>query len=151
MMVLRNARYGYEDGGMACGLVPGTSNVELMVTNDEGKSSFILFSKYCMYETVFISDLSLFDVVMNMKRYDIDFDNELEKVESNSRYELEYEYEYDPKTDETIMTKEMYEGIPSEYHSAITFGRKVMLMYEDEKLHKNIDELIKDTLDKELK
>ena len=138
MMVLRNARYGYEDGGMACGPVPG-------------KSSFILFSKYCMYETVFISDLSLFDVVMNMKRYDIDFDNELEKVESNSRYELEYEYEYDPKTDETIMTKEMYEGIPSEYHSAITFGRKVMLMYEDEKLHKNIDELIKDTLDKELK
>ena len=104
-----------------------------------------------MYETVFISDLSLFDIVMNMKRYDIDFDNELEKVESNSRYELEYEYEYDPKTDETIMTKEMYEGIPSEYHSAITFGRKVMLMYEDEKLHKNIDELIKDTLDKELK
>ena len=120
---------------------------ELMVTNDEGKSSFILLSKYCMYETVFISDLSLFDVVMNMKRYDIDFDNELEKVESNAKYELEY----DPKTDETIMTKEMYEGIPNEYHSAITFGRKVMLMYEDEKLHKNIDELIKDTLDKELK
>lgn len=147
MMVLRNVRYGYEDGGMACGPVPGTSNVELMVTNDEGKSSFILLSKYCMYETVFISDLPLFDVVMNMKRHDIDFDNELEKVESNSRYELEY----DPKTDETIMTKEMYEGIPSEYHSAITFGRKVMLMYEDEKLHKNIDELIKDTLDKELK
>lgn len=147
MMVLRNARYGHEDGGMACGPVPGTSNVELMVTNDEGKSSFILLSKYCMYETVFISDLPLFDVVMNMKRHDIDFDNELEKVESNSRYELEY----DPKTDETIMTKEMYEGIPSEYHSAITFGRKVMLMYEDEKLHKNIDELIKDTLDKELK
>lgn len=146
-MVLRNARYGHEDGGMACGPVPGTSNVELMVTNDEGKSSFILLSKYCMYETVFISDLPLFDVVMNMKRHDIDFDNELEKVESNSRYELEY----DPKTDETIMTKEMYEGIPSEYHSAITFGRKVMLMYEDEKLHKNIDELIKDTLDKELK
>ena len=101
MMVLRNARYGYEDGGMACGPVPGTSNVELMVTNDEGKSSFILLSKYCMYETVFISDLSLFDIVMNMKRYDIDFDNELEKIESNSRYELEYEYEYDPKTDET--------------------------------------------------
>lgn len=147
MMVLRNARYGHEDGGMACGPVPGTSNVELMVTNDEGKSSFILLLKYCMYETVFISDLSLFDVVMNMKRYDIDFDNELEKVESNSRYELEY----DSKTDETIMTKEMYEGIPSEYHSAITFGRKVMLIYEDEKLHKNIDELIKDTLDKELK
>lgn len=122
-----------------------------MVTNDEGKSSFILLSKYCMYETVFIIDLSLFDIVMNMKRYDIDFDNELEKVESNSRYELEYEYEYDPNTDETIMTKEMYEGIPGEYHSAITFGRKVMLMYEDEKLHKNIDELIKDALDKELK
>lgn len=151
MMVLRNVRYGYEDGGMACGPVPGTSNVELMVTNDEGKSSFILLSKYCMYETVFISDLSLFDVVMIMKRYDIDFDNELEKVESNSRYELEYEYEYDPKTDETIMTKEMYEGIPGDYHSAITFGRKVMLMYEDEELQKNIDELIKDTLDKELK
>lgn len=146
-MVLRNARYGHENGGMACGPVPGTSNVELMVTNDEGKSSFILLSKYCMYETVFISDLPLFDVVMNMKRHDIDFDNELEKVESNSRYELEY----DSKTDETIMTKEMYEGIPSEYHSAITFGRKVMLIYEDEKLHKNIDELIKDTLDKELK
>lgn len=100
MMVLRNARYGCEDGGMACGPVPGTSNVELMITNDEGKSSFILLSKYCMYETVFVSDLSLFDIVMNMKRYDIDFDNELEKVESNSRYELEYEYEYDPKTDE---------------------------------------------------
>lgn len=147
MMVLRNVRYGYENGGIACGPVPGTSNVELMVTNDEGKSSFILLSKYCMYESVFISDLSLFDVVMNMKRYDIDFDNELEKVESNSRYDLEY----DSNTDETIMTKEMYEGIPSEYHSAITFGRKVMLMYEDEKLHKNIDELIKDTLDKELK
>lgn len=151
MMVLRNVRYGYEDGGIACGPVLGTSNVELMVTNDEGKSSFILLSKYCMYETVFISDLSLFDIVMNMKRYDIDFDNELEKVESNSRYELEYEYEYDPKTDETIMTKEMYEGIPSEYHSAIRFGRKVMLMYEDEELHKNMDELIKDTLDRELK
>ncbi len=147
MMVLRNARYGYEDGGMACGPVPGTSNIELMVTNDEGKSSFILLSKYCMYKTVFIGDLPLFDVVMNMKRHDIDFDNELEKVESNSRYELEYE----SKTDETIMTKEMYEGIPSEYHPAITFGRQVMLMYEDEKLHKNIDELIKDTLDKELK
>ncbi len=88
---------------------------------------------------------------MNMKRYDIDFDNELEKVESNCRYELEYEYEYDSKTDETIMTKEMYEGIPSEYHPAITFGRKVMLMHENEKLHKNIDELIKGTLDKELK
>lgn len=122
-----------------------------MVTNDEGKSSFILLSKYCMYESVFISDLSLFDIVMNMKRYDIDFDNELEKVESNCRYELEYEHEYDSKTDETIMTKEMYEGIPSEYHLAITFGRKVMLMYENEKLHKNIDELIKGTLDKELK
>ena len=151
MMVLRNVRYGYEDVGMACGPVPGTSNVELMVTNDEGKSSFILLSKYCMYETVFISDLSLFDIVMNMKHYDIDFDNELEKVESNSRYELEYEYEYDPKTNETIITKEMYEGIPSEYHPAIRFGRKVMLMYEDEELHKNMDELIKDTLDRELK
>lgn len=151
MMVLRNVRYGYEDDGMACGPVPGTSNVELMVTNDEGKSSFILLSKYCMYETVFISDLSLFDIVMHMKHYDIDFDNELEKVESNSRYELEYEYEYDPKTNETIITKEMYEGIPSEYHPAIRFGRKVMLMYEDEELHKNMDELIKDTLDRELK
>ena len=151
MMVLRNVRYGYEDGGMACGPVPGTSNVELMVTNDEGKSSCILLSKYCMYETVFISDLSLFDIVMYMKHYDIDFDNELEKVESNSRYELEYEYEYDPKTNETIITKEMYEGIPSEYHPAIRFGRKVMLMYEDEELHKNMDELIKDTLDRELK
>ena len=122
-----------------------------MVTNDEGKSSFILLSKYCMYETVFISDLSLFDVVMNMRRYDIDFDNELEKVESNSRYELEYEYEYDSNADEIIITKEMYEGMPGEYHSANTFGRKVMPMYEDEKLHKNIDELIKDTSDKELK
>lgn len=151
MMVLRNVRYGYEDGGMACGPVPGTSNVELIVTNDEGKSSFILLSKYCMYETVFVSDLSLFDIVMNMNNYEVDLDNELEKVESNSRYELEYEYEYDPKTDETIMTKEMYEGIPSEYHSAIRFGRKVMLMYEDEELHKNMDELIKDTLDRELK
>ena len=48
MLVLRNVRYGYEDGRMACGPVPGTSNVELMVTNDEGKSSFILLSKYCM-------------------------------------------------------------------------------------------------------
>lgn len=30
MMVLRNARYGYEDGGMACGPVPGTSNIDNM-------------------------------------------------------------------------------------------------------------------------
>ena len=97
----------------------------------------------------FISDLSLFDIVMNMKRYDIDFDNELEKVESNAKYELEYEY--DSNTDEIIIDKEMYKGIPEEYHAAVKFGRRVMLMYEDEKLYKNIDELIKNTLDKELK
>ena len=149
MIILRNVRYGYENGGMACGPAPGTSNVELMVTNDEGKSSFILLSKYCMYETVLISDLSLFDIVMNMKRSDIDFDNELEKVESNAKYELEYEY--DSNTDEIIIDKEMYKGIPEEYHVAVKFGRRVMLMYEDEKLYKNIDELIKNTLDKELK
>lgn len=151
MLKLKSVRYGYNDSGVVCGTDLSSYNVELMLIDSEGRSSFVIVNQAQNGDTILICDLSVFDILMNT----ISYGDESDKVESVTKYNFEYEYEYDSETDKPIITEAMYEGIPDEYRVAVTFARNILFMFEEsfenEELLGNIDDLIKANIDKELK
>lgn len=151
MLKLKSVRYGYNDAGVVCGTDLSSYNVELMLIDSEGRSSFVIVNQAQNGDTILICDLSVFDILMNT----ISYGDESDKVESVTKYNFDYEYEYDSESDKPIITEAMYEGIPDEYRAAVAFARKILFMFEEsfenEELLGNIGDLIKVNIDKELK
>ena len=89
--IVKGMRWGYDGGGLGCGPIPGSHNVELMVMDEKGHLYFILDSMFECYEKVVVSPMPIFDISMEMVRYGVDFDHEYDKLLDH--YMEEYDYE----------------------------------------------------------
>ena len=58
-MKIRNMRWGYDGGGVACGPVSGSSVVEVCVT-DERHNYFVIVSEMDGFQRVGVSPMPLF-------------------------------------------------------------------------------------------
>ena len=99
-MEIRGIRYGYSGDGLACGPVEGDTIVELKVL-DDGALYFITDSRMSEFESVYVSPLSIFDILIDVTSAYVDFEKEYQKVKSVSTERYSYEYgksEDDPKS-----------------------------------------------------
>ena len=97
MMVIKNMRWGCDDGGMACGPVEPSYMVETLVSDENEHNYFILCSRLCDDYRVDIAETPLFDLLMYAPLGQA-FDYELKKLEKASieNYNFEKEEAYDP-------------------------------------------------------
>ncbi len=89
-MEVLGMRWGYDGGGVACGPVEGSTIVELCVTHDE-KLYFVAVSRMSEFEHIFLSDMPVFDILMHMSTFGMNFDHEFAKVQEHSFEEYDYE------------------------------------------------------------
>ena len=103
-MIVRSMRWGYDGGGMACGPVEGTYIVELMVTAEDKRNYFVVCSILCEFIRVEISEVSLFDLEIEMNHSNVDFDYELEKVQKLPLETYDTELQEDSYSDQTMFS-----------------------------------------------
>lgn len=96
-MKVRNMRWGYDGGGMACGPVSGSMVVEVCVTDKERHNFFVVVSQMDNFQRVGVSPMPLFDVLMHMMHYDVQFDDEFAKYESNVIEDYDFEIGEEPE------------------------------------------------------
>ena len=113
-MKIRKMNWGYDGGGVACGPVEGSTIVEICVTKDE-KNYFVVVSRMSEFERVWVSPVPLYDLLIEANHYDVDFDNEFDKVEKTALEDYDYEIGYEPE--------EMYK---SEFAKVIRLARTAM-------------------------
>ena len=118
-MKVRNMRWGYDGGGVACGPVSGSSVVEVCVT-DERHNYFVIVSEMDGFQRVGVSPMPLFDILIHMMHYDVQFDEEFAKYESNVVEAYDFEIGDEPD--------EMYE---SKYAKVIHLARLAMQAYTE--------------------
>ena len=108
-MKIRNMRWGYDGGGVACGPVDGNTVVELCVTGNDGNNYFVLAMRMTEFQKIIVSPMPLFDVIIHMNHYDVNFDNEWEKCTSN--FKEQYDYEIGDAPEEEIEKSEFARAI----------------------------------------
>lgn len=96
-MKIRNMRWGYDGGGFACGPVEGNTIVEICVTGNDHHNYFVLVSRMMSFERVFVSEMPLFDIFIHMNHFDVDMEEEMEKVEECSFEDYDYEIGEEPE------------------------------------------------------
>ena len=64
-MKILDLRWDMEDGGMACGPMPGTCLVEGVFEDADGKRRYILSSLFMDFESLYVSETSLYDRFMD--------------------------------------------------------------------------------------
>ena len=116
-MKIRNMRWGYDGGGVACGPVSGSSVVEVCVT-DEQHNYFVIVSEMDGFQRVGVSPMPLFDILIHMMHYDVQFEDEFAKYESNVVEDYDFEIGDEPE--------EMSE---SKFAKAIHLARLAMQAY----------------------
>lgn len=89
-MKIRGLHWGYDGGGMACGSVSGSTIVEICVT-DERHNYFVIVSEMDGFQRVGVSPMPLFDILIHMMHYDVQFDEEFAKYEANVIEDYDYE------------------------------------------------------------
>lgn len=105
-MIVRNMRWGYDGGGMACGPVEGNSVVELVITHNDAVV-FITVSRMSENENVYVAPFSLFDKLIQANNCDVDFCAELDKIENIC---TEF-YSHEIYDDEDFKESKLYEAI----------------------------------------
>lgn len=90
-MKIRTMHWGYDGGGVACGPVEGSTVVEICVTADDNHNYFVIASRMSEFEKIIVSPMPLFDLLIHMNHYDVEFDTEWEKVTSNTLEDYDYE------------------------------------------------------------
>lgn len=114
---LINLRWGYDGGGIACGPVEGNTIAETTWIDKSGKIFFVSVSRMSEFANVYVSDTSLFDLLLYMTRNGVDFHNVLDTVNKNSRilYEMELSdrsdfknYEYNEQIETTLIANDHY-------------------------------------------
>jgi len=79
-MKIKTLKWGYDGGGMGCcGPVEGSSLVEITFIDDSGKVLFAYESTNGEGTDMRISDMPLYDLMIQLSDDDIDFENMLEK------------------------------------------------------------------------
>lgn len=142
-MEIRGMRWGYDGGGFACGPVEGSSVVELCLLKDK-QVYFVAITRMSEFEHIFVSDMPVFDILMLMSLYGVDFDHEFDKVRSHSIEEYDYEIgDFPEDMDE------------SEFAKALQLARLAMHKYyvegiDEENAAEEAAEFLKDYLEEEL-
>ncbi len=142
-MEIRGMRWGYDGGGIACGPVEGSSIVELCLLKDE-QLYFVALTRMSEFEHIFVTDMPVFDILMRMSLYGIDFEHEFNKVRTHSVEEYDYEI--------GDLPEELDE---SEFAKAIQLARLAMHKYYVEGINEGNEsaeatEFIQEYLDEEL-
>ena len=83
-MKIKSLRWGYDGGGFACGPVEGNSIVELTAIDDAGNLVFTLGSSNGEGIDFKVSDMPLYDLMINLTDDDVDFEEVLGKAESHA-------------------------------------------------------------------
>lgn len=96
-MKVRNMRWGYDGGGMACGPVSGSCLVEICVTDNDGHNYFVIVSEMDGFQRTGVSPMPLFDILMYMMRYDVQFEDEFAKYGANVIEDYDYENGDEPE------------------------------------------------------
>ena len=117
-MKIRNIRWGYDGGGMACGPVSGNMLVEVCVTDKEGHIYFVIVSQMDCFQRIGVSPMPLFDILIHMMHYDVKFNEEFPKYESNVIEDYEFEIGDEPE-----------EMLESRFAKAIHLARVAMQAY----------------------
>ena len=117
-MKIRNMRWGYDGGGVACGPVSGSYLVEVCVTDNEKHNCFITVSQMDGFERTTVSAVPMFDILMYMMCYDVDMEGEMKKYTDNIIEDYDYELGDEPE--------EMFE---SNYAKVIHLARLAMQEY----------------------
>ena len=117
-MKIRNLRWGYDGGGMACGPVEGSTLVEICATDSDGHNFFIIDSRMDVYECIGVSPLPMFDVLMYMMHSDVQFEDEFAKYGANVIEDYDYEIGDEPE-----------EMLESRYAKVIHLARLAMNAY----------------------
>lgn len=108
MVKMINLRWGYDGGGMACGPVEGSTITETTWLDQNGKIFFVSVSRMSEFANVYVSDASLFDLLLYMTRDDVDMDCTISQVNgiASEVYELDLNDQSDYQDSEN---KEMIE------------------------------------------
>ena len=96
-MKVRSLRWGYDGGGMACGPVSGSMVVEVCVTDKEGHNFFVVVSQMDNFQRIGVSPIPLYDILIHMMHYDVKFDEEFAKYESNVVEDYDFEIGEEPE------------------------------------------------------
>ena len=96
-MKIRSLRWGYDGGGMACGPVSGSMVVEVCVTDKEGHNFFVVVSQMDNFQRIGVSPIPLYDILIHMMHYDVKFDEEFAKYESNVIEDYDFEIDEEPE------------------------------------------------------
>ena len=78
-MIVRNMRWGYDGGGMACCPMEGNTIVEICVTLDR-KNYFVCATKMEEYMKITVDDFPSFDILMESNHKDVDWEYEYNKL-----------------------------------------------------------------------
>ena len=119
-MKVRSLRWGYDGGGMACGPVSGSMVVEVCVTDKEGHNFFVVVSQMDDFQRIGVSPMPLYDILIHMMHYDVKFDEEFAKYESNVIEDYDFEIGEEPK-----------EMLQSRFAKVIHLARLAMQAYID--------------------
>ena len=90
-MKIRTMHWGYDGGGVACGPVEGNTIIEICVTADDNHNYFVMAMRMSEFMKIIVSSMPLFDVIIHMNHYDVEFETEWEKVTSNVLESFDYE------------------------------------------------------------
>ena len=89
-MMIRSMRWGYDDRGPGHGPVERDTVVEICVTGDDGCNYFVTLSRVTVEEHVRISEMPLFDILIQMKHRHVNADHEMEKIQNQTIEEYEF-------------------------------------------------------------
>lgn len=148
-MKIRNLRWGYEGSGVACGPASGACLAEISFTADDERNYFVLIARVEDGDNIQISNVPLFDLQKYIACFDVDFESELEKLESLILEEYGYEIRY-------IENEEIARMEASPYYKAIHLARLAIEEYCSFPLLSPVEEFaaaekfIKPYLDKDL-
>lgn len=86
-------RWGYDEGGAACGPVEGNTITEIMFNDDDGCPYFVSATRMLEYVNVYVSEVSLYDLLFQMTGRSANTENYISTIE---KYALKsYDIEID--------------------------------------------------------
>ena len=105
-MKIRGMRWGYDGGGFACGPVEGNTVVEIIVTH-ERHNYFVCASRMSEYMKISVSKTPIFDLLIELNHYDVDWEDEYQKIQEAVIEEYDYEINSIP---EELEESEFYDA-----------------------------------------
>lgn len=84
MTIVKTLRYGYDRDGIGCGPIEGQYVTEAMFQRKNGTTYFISVTRFMEFIKVYVSEVSLYDIEMNITNINVNMDAENEKLKKYS-------------------------------------------------------------------